>query len=336
MSEISDVYKLSSFPCTILESLPDEIFFEIFEYLSVQDLYNGFYNINYRFRTILESLTHLSGDVTFEEELDSLSFRLFASRITTLYIRCIDVIDISPFSAVHSLVLYIEPNRTQCQWIQLFPCLKYLYILQRPIKHYYYSVSLPLFVFTNAYPNLLTCKLNLISYRIRQDWTCVPSLKTLSVIVENPRVFTQILESCPYLVRLKFELTQHFTRPPNGFDIPPHRLLRRFDLGLNQTMFSCCDIMEPFLSLIPNLTTLIVQGLSSTAHFINIHLLASILQRHVPILSHFNFNTAIEESIAKTLVNCDKQNLEELHPLFTNICIYPSTRKVAARLTIGI
>ncbi|CAF3611578.1 unnamed protein product [Rotaria sp. Silwood1] len=160
----------------------------------------------------------------------------------------VELMDLSLFSAVRSLTLYMEPNRVQCQSIRQFSQLRYLYISRRPIEHFYYSVSLPFFVFTNAYPNLHTCQLNLILYRIRQDWTCIPSLHILNVCIENPRVYTQILQSCPSLIRLKLELTRHFTRPPARFEVPVHTSLRRLNLCLNETMFSCCDIIDVFLS----------------------------------------------------------------------------------------
>ncbi|CAF1540122.1 unnamed protein product [Rotaria magnacalcarata] len=322
-------------PCAmVFESLPDEIFFEIFEYVSIQDLYHGFYSLNLRFRMILASLTNLYGETTFERELYSPPFRFFASRITKFSMHHVDLMNLSPFSAVRSLTLYIEPNRAQCQVIRAFSHLKYLYISQRPIGHFYYSVSLPHFVFTNAYPNLYTCQLNLISYRIQQNWTCVPSLHTLSVCLENPRVFARILQSCPSLIRLKVELTQHFTRPTTRFDIAPHICLRRFHLYLNQTMFSCCDIIEVLLSLVPNLTDFGIRGTASTAYSLNINLLADVLHRCVPKLQHFHLDMFIEESLSRMITDSANQQIGQLFRLFTNIQIYPSTQKVPARLII--
>ncbi|CAF3433170.1 unnamed protein product [Rotaria socialis] len=335
MNRIDDLSIISS-PCAImiLESLPDEIFVEIFEYVSIQDLYRGFYSLNLRFRMIIASLTNLHGETTFERELHSLPFRFFASRITKFSMHHVDLMDLSPFSAVRSLTLYIEPNRAQCHVIRAFSHLKYLYISQRPIDHFYYSVSLPHFVFTNAYPNLYTCQLNLISYRVQQHWTCIPSLHTLSVCLENPRVFTQILQSCPSLTRLKVELTQHFTRPTTRFDIAPHVCLRRFYLYLNQTMFSCCDIIEILLSLVPNLTNLVILGAASTVYSLNINSLADMLHRCVPKLQHFYLNMFIEESLSRMVTDSTKQQIGQLFRLFTNIQIYPSTQKVPARLII--
>ncbi|CAF5051854.1 unnamed protein product, partial [Rotaria socialis] len=92
---------------------------------------------------ILASLTNLYGETTFERELSSPPFRFFASRIPKLSMHNVDLMDLSSFSAVRSLALYIEPNRAQCHLIRVFSHLKYLYISQRPIGHFYYSVSLP-------------------------------------------------------------------------------------------------------------------------------------------------------------------------------------------------
>jgi len=43
-----------------LEYFPNEIFIEIFKHLDIQDLFQAFYNLNFRFNKLLHSLNHLS------------------------------------------------------------------------------------------------------------------------------------------------------------------------------------------------------------------------------------------------------------------------------------
>ena len=42
-----------------LELLPNEIFFELFQYFDAQDLFHAFYNLNSRFNRLLQSSDHL-------------------------------------------------------------------------------------------------------------------------------------------------------------------------------------------------------------------------------------------------------------------------------------
>jgi hypothetical protein len=318
-----------------LELLPDELFYDIFEYLSVRDLYDGFYGLNTRFTFILASLNNLHGEITTKEEIHSCAFHFFASRITILIVNNVEPIDVSPFWAIRSLKLHIEPNRSECQSIQLLSHLEYLSVSKPPIDHYCYSISLCFFVFTNSFPSLQSCRLNLIPFKDKQLWTLVPSLHTLDVCVGDPRVYTQILYSCPSLARLRLEFINYFAKPPKAFQCPFHTSLRRFDLSLNSTMFSCCQIIQILLSLAPNLTHFSITGSSSDALYLDINSLAAILHQYLPKLRQFHLNAAIQESLASTICNNDGHKTRQLHPLFKYIKMNPSTQKAPARLIIA-
>jgi hypothetical protein len=318
-----------------LELLPDELFYDIFDYLSAQDLYDGFYDLNTRFRSILASLTKLYGEITTEKEIQSSAFHFFASRITILHVEHVEPIDVSPFSAIRSLKLRIEPNRAQCRSIQLLPHLEYLSVSKPPIEHCYYSNSLSFFVFTNLFPSLHSCRLNLIPYKDNQQWTLVPLLHTLDICVGDPRVYTQILHSCSSLVRLRLEFMRYFARPPEAFQEPLHTSLRRFDLSLNSTTFSCCQIIDLLLSLVPNLTYFSVKGSSSDANYINIDSLAIILHQRLPKLRQFYLDMPVQELLVDTIRNDNRQKMYQLHPLFNYIKINRSTKNIPARLIIA-
>jgi hypothetical protein len=317
-----------------LESLPDELFLDIFDYLSARDLYDGFYHLNRRFASILASVSNLYGDITIKAEEHSHGFRYFASRITVLRIEHVEAFDLSLFSAIRSLTLHTEPNRNQCQSIQLLSRLKHLSTFKPSISHFYYSTSLSHFVFTNAYPSLRSCRLNLIPYKDKQQWTRVPSLRTLSVNVGDSRVYPQILYACPSLVRFEVQFIQYFTRPPKSFCASAHTSLRRFDLRLNCMAFSCCQIIDLLLSLIPKLRHFSVIGSLNDANDISIDGLATILVQRVPQLDRLRLVMAVQESLAHSLTVNNCQRIRQLHPLFYHLTIVPSTEHIPARLTI--
>ncbi|CAF4170764.1 unnamed protein product [Rotaria sp. Silwood2] len=94
----------------MLEHFSNELLIEIFEYLSVQDLYNGFYDLNIRFTSILASLTNLWGKLASNKDALLPAFRFFASCITMLDVDYEDPIDLSLFHAIRSLRLAREPD----------------------------------------------------------------------------------------------------------------------------------------------------------------------------------------------------------------------------------
>ncbi|UJR07834.1 hypothetical protein I4U23_012117 [Adineta vaga] len=286
-----------------LETLPDELFYDIFDYLSVRDLYDGFYNLNERFASILATLSNLYGDITIKEETHSLAFRFFASRIVILNVKHVDSLDLSSFSALRSLSLYAEPNRDQCQSIQQFlPLLQSFSTCKPPVQYFCYSVSSSHFVFTNAYPSLRSCCLNLIPFKDKQQWTNVSSLRIINVRISEPRVYPQILHCCPSLIRLQLEFIRHFARPPKSFcEFASHLSLRYFELRLDCTTYSYGQIIDVLLSLVPNLKHFSLFGSLSDVNDINIDSLADILHRHVPYLDRFYFTMAIQESLSLIL-----------------------------------
>ncbi|CAF0861641.1 unnamed protein product [Adineta steineri] len=323
---------LSSIPC--LESLPDELFYDIFEYLSVRDLYNGFYNLNCRFTSILSSLTNVYGEMITKEEAYSPAFLFFATRITILSVEHVEPIDFSSFVALRSLRLHTEPNRSQCQSIQLLSRLEYLSVDKPRVEHFYYSISLSFFVLTNAFPSLRSCRLNLIPFKDKQQWTLVPSLHILNISIGNPRVYPQILYACPSLDKFSLEFTPHFTTPPKVFFDSSHTSLRQLKLRLNCTTFSYCQIIDLLLSLVPNLIYLSIRGSLSDANNIDIDSLAIILYDRVPKLNKFFLKMAVQESLINTQQDDNYENIQQLHPLFQYIIIDPSTQYTPARLII--
>lgn len=319
---------------SILEHLPDELFYEVFEYLSAEDLYDGFYDLNTRFRSILASLVNLYGEITTMKQAQSPAYHFFASRITMLEINHVDTLHLTLFSAIRSLRLHSEPNNVLCHLIERLPHLEYLYVSRCSVEHFYYSFSLSFFVFTNLLPSLRICQLNLIPFKDNQRWTLVPSLRTLSICVGDLRIYDQILYACPSLVHFKLEFTKNFFRPLETYPSSPHLSLRQLDLYLNRTTLSCCQIIDWLLSVVPNLTSFCVRGSPFDANNINIDSLAIILHQRLSKLRQFHLDMAIVEFLALKISDDENQRTQKLHPLFNSINIYPSTNNALERLII--
>ncbi|CAF4130413.1 unnamed protein product, partial [Adineta steineri] len=100
---------------SLIEDLPNELLFDVFQYLDTRDLYESFWGLNYRFNNILRSLKDLS--LTMEKNNPSL-LTIFASRIARLEVNTWHEIDLIQFINLKSLILH---RTTRNQITQIRP-----------------------------------------------------------------------------------------------------------------------------------------------------------------------------------------------------------------------
>ncbi len=98
----------SSINCSYLEQFPDEIFLEIFQYISLYDLYQNFYKLNQRINHILHSVTGLSLILNKPTDINDEAVSFFASGIYHLIVRYSNVIHFNRFPSLCSAL----PNLT--------------------------------------------------------------------------------------------------------------------------------------------------------------------------------------------------------------------------------
>ncbi len=78
----------------LLESLPDEIIMDVFEYFEIHDLYQSFYGLNTRLNSILRSRKNFSLTCSSPDEIDDpYFFDLFTNHIIKLIIDHSNYID---------------------------------------------------------------------------------------------------------------------------------------------------------------------------------------------------------------------------------------------------
>lgn len=110
-----------------LESLPNEILVDLFEYFDVQELEKIFYNLNFRFNSLLKLLSHLT--LCFQIPHDHLINynTIFSSQIYTIQIYSQQNLNLKQFSNLHRLTIWF-PTDEQIFQIQTesFPYLEYL------------------------------------------------------------------------------------------------------------------------------------------------------------------------------------------------------------------
>ena len=241
-----------------IEIFPNELFREIFQYLSAHDLFNIFYSLNFRFYSLVQSEKNLR--LTLDEDWDTnvVVIPSFSTFITSLVIKHDQFVDFLFFPSLKSLKLCM-PSFEQCNAIlpRLLPNLQYLFIsnLYRSNP----SQQLCQFLFSSSFPRLQICQI---------DRLCInnlPSTKSLSLnqLIVSPRtwrsnLFPQLFDQCPNLFHLRIQhfraVSFHFVPDPVPMHPSIHHLFIHFDLFEDE----CYDQLKWILSTIPNLETLVI------------------------------------------------------------------------------
>jgi hypothetical protein len=166
----STIHSLST-----LECLPNELLMDIFDYVSISDIYNGFYGISSRFNLLLGLLKNLRFilDRNWKNEIKVIRF--FGTRIDTLIVQHDEPIDFSFFPNIHSLKL-CRPSIKQCNTIQshLIPNLEHFYINSIHLGHS--CARLCHHICVSSFPNLRICRLEEVSNNSYQSSASFPIL----------------------------------------------------------------------------------------------------------------------------------------------------------------
>jgi hypothetical protein len=245
-----------------LESMPDEIFLEIFDYISGYDLISSFYNLNQRFNSIIHGI-HFDLDLSYVQQktflyichyiLPNFSQQIHSIKLSNK--RTIDGINYyleqiksHQQEQVKSLVL-IEPTLEQfIKLISFFPFLKTLIIQTTdyfviPIE--YISESLRICRISN-------CQFDLLSSNISEKIYFIEELNIKMSDINNLFI---LLSSMIYLKRLTCHISEDFS--PINSTITSQRSL----LFLNYLKLNICSIsfkyIENLLDLCPNLSSFI-------------------------------------------------------------------------------
>jgi hypothetical protein len=241
---------------TRFEQFPNEIFFDLFIYFDIPNLYYSFWGINQRFNNILRSLNNLSFVI---ENNNSLFIDIFARQIVRLKIKTSQAIDLSRFTNLHFLEL-CRASDIQMEQIRsdIMPKLVSLSISTA------FHISLPLElieeIFSNGFRflhNAHLCRLDTFQNSPRFQSL---SLHSLHITCIDSNVIPQILLACPNLSSFYitfFGQNDHILPPSSpSYD----HLLEKFSLNdpYNKLSFETIHILFLY---IPNVKYLFLQFL---------------------------------------------------------------------------
>jgi hypothetical protein len=190
--------------CSYLEQFPDEILLEIFKYISLHNLYRGFYKLNQRINHILHSVTGLSLTLNKLEDINDEAVSFFASNIYHLIVRHPNVVQFNRFPSLHSLTSLFPCDRQLCGIkAKNLPNLTHLTLGFTLIWDCDIMVRLCRQIVSNKFPKLRYCSLWPPAF----DGDCLsiktPLLTHMELKEGNFDDLYVVLDSCPNLTYLK-------------------------------------------------------------------------------------------------------------------------------------
>lgn len=298
------------------ESLPNELLIEFFEYLSPLDLYEIFYNLNSRFRSLILSLQnlHLILHEDWDDRINKHSIPPYASQISTLIIRHDDSLDLSSFINLRALKLSM-PTAEQCNSIHstCVSNLEHLFISNLFFADH--SEQLCRWIFSSKFSHLRTCRIDRITFNSYSNY-CSLSLRhlTISPCTWKKNLYEQIFSSCPNLTYLSIIRLRNVS-----FKLLPNQTFKHTSLRhLNMQFFSIGNDwyrhIRWLLSIVTNLEHFRLNINQNENDFeFPFEAFARLLNEHVEYLKDFQLKIPLNH-----FQMTDFDFITRLHPLFSH------------------
>jgi hypothetical protein len=187
-----------------LEQFPDEIFLEIFKYISLHDLHHSFCKLNRRINYILHSVTGLSLTLNKPEDINDEVVSFFASNIYHLIVRHPNIVRFNRFPSLRSLTSLCPCDRQlSCIKPKDLPNLTHLTLRFTLIWDCEIMIRLCRRIVSNKFPKLRYCSLWPPAFDIDCLIIKTPLLTHVELKEGNFDDLYVILNSCPNLKYLQ-------------------------------------------------------------------------------------------------------------------------------------
>lgn len=273
------------------EYLPNEILIEIFQNLDIHDLFQAFYNLNFRFNKLLHSVNNLSFTISKTNYSDFKLCDFSMHQISSLIIISEIYVDLQRFQHIRCLVL-LTPTFSLIQQLntQSFRSLEHLSI-NFPTPSFPYTLSgIINKIFSNQFPQLESCYLPKTEAIFKSNiWSQTLTLRKLIVGKLNILVYKAILTSCSNLYFFKFIKSKSNENLPSS---EPHMNLRR--MIIESPLWSSGNLSDvnSYLSYVPNLEQLSIYHAefgANTNEYLTYDWLSSSITTYLPSLRCFNY-----------------------------------------------
>jgi hypothetical protein len=236
---------------------PLELLICVFEYMTPEELYLSFVDLNARINCILQSMVNMS--ITISHNFSKLKRIFHGGQFIRLIIHNYlpKKLTLPFFSSQLRFLTIPHPICDQMENINPhhFPYLEYLNIQgPSPLCH---------FIFSNSFRHLL--KVNLIYVDISLQWSQFSSIRFINLFSDHPWAFIRVIESCPNLHIFLYKGSM-----PSVYKLlAPHFALKELSLNINYyPSFDKDSPLEILLSLFPNLMKISLSGCPPVSGFV--------------------------------------------------------------------
>ncbi|CAF0912146.1 unnamed protein product [Adineta steineri] len=289
-----------------IESLPNEILLDLFEYIDIKDLFYGFYGLNKRLNYLLQSLKKLSLNL---ERNESRLIQLFSNQINRLVVNTWQDIDLKQFPYLQSLILHqITGNQLRQIRSEYMPNL--IYLSTSSIPEFSLMPQLAQRIFSNEMPSIRSVDLGLVHVPHLRTWLQSSSLYSVSVHCTNPTLIAFILASSPCLVYLHIQFLNDTISIFHNSPVILNHPLKQFCLSDPYHKLSFNHVYT-ILALIPNVKRIQLNFLCKVPF---IRFIQSLLNR-LRYLKRFDCN--IDDASQDKQTNIDI--IRQFHPCFSKI-----------------
>ncbi|CAM4770659.1 unnamed protein product [Rotaria magnacalcarata] len=294
-----------------LESLPNEIFLDIFDYLSLVNLHQSFKGLNQRINHILQSLNHRSIQLWSTNEKNEIDMHIFfAASIASIDINDECDVNLNQYPKMHSLT-YTYATESQVQHFLLSKfChndLKYLNVTSDDLS------LLFKYMFSNKFSSLNQCILRNIDSLTTCPWRITPSLHSVTVCSDE-NIIRSILYSCPNLKNLSLFIFHYSSTTLTSFIYHSH--LKRLTIEMTEPAWTVQAIHMLFSSTeIPHLISFRIFSYEPSLIPFNFVQLMDIFNRRLPNLRRFKCDIRLSKGV-------ETMNLKIIRDLHSFLFIY--------------
>lgn len=277
--------------CSTLECLSNDLLINLFQYFHTRELCQIFFNLNYRFNQLIQSINYLQ--LTISSTDDCLHLQdLFPSIRSLIIIGNVNV-NLERFVNLHRLVLHSPSSEFLDQFQNLSLRLEHL-----SIPDILFGMS-PIFerIFSNQYFHLKSCHLfGFETIETIGQWTQISSLRFLQIGFIDYHVYKAILSACPNLYSFKLQIFQSYLKLSDTIN---HSNLRILDI--HSEIHDCRyneQIIDSLLRCVKNVEQLTISRTISLCRFRELPAdygwFASIIDLRLPLLKHLIVSFRLE------------------------------------------
>ncbi|CAF0745293.1 unnamed protein product [Adineta steineri] len=300
--------KDSSTSCFSLEQFPDEIFMEIFQYISIHDLYRGLYKLNQRINHILHSITNLSLTLSKAEDINDEAVVFFASRIYHLVVRHQNPVEFNRFPSLRSLTSKFPQDRQLCGVKpKHLPNLTHLTLGFTLIWNCDIVDRLCRRIISNKFRKLRYCSLWPPTFDLNWPIITTPLLTHVKLRDGDFDDLCILLNSCPNLKHLQMLVSAYAKAPSKPVQ---YLSVKRLNVSFIRGDPDWTKKLDQLLSLLPNIKQLFID---TCVIYIDFNELSRVLSQRLIHLCY------LQCEIHALGIPTKWNNVQSYHPLFKNI-----------------